>query len=626
MDKLQPILKNQFWILLVPLFSMNLWGYFSANSQLRAATEARQKELDSVKSAIPAGTTDPNASYTEELKKTNDVLVTFVDKELLDLWNRQKKRMVWPPRVAQDIPKVYKSDIKNRQVRLAYQKDFTLVRQQVYETVEPYVFDRKGITWTPKVDFPIEFINPYWAPTDLAIEPQTMWDNQEDLWLTQLILEAIRAVNKEADSESSAMVRKVIDFRLLGGNGESSVMPSEGAEGNGFEDEDSVGVPRRPMGPTAAIATSVAFDPSEEFGTGGDPSMMTTGRGIAPVSDDEEEVDVEAPTGPLRYVKEDEAAPYVQRGFYLSVIINQNNVVDFLVALANSEWPTQVTRFHFGKNPYGGPDPFAVRGVANSAGARPRGFMGSDDDDDGKGRRGVRAMGRPINARPSMQDGEAGFGFGRGGVGGVGGPRIGGLPGVAPAPGNTGYPPDALLHPDLVQLDLTGLITIYRQPKSEIPEEGGESTDGAAPADGSAEAAEGEMASEEPAAPAAEGDETSSDPQPAAAAKDQMETEGDSAADAAATAEAEAADEFASQDGSVAKPASEAPGEMPAAEDETSEGGAAEPSEMPATEETPAAPTDGESDPNGDSSADEFSAPAAPAQGSEKAPEKPSTP
>ena len=616
MDKLQPILKNQFWILLVPLFSMNLWGYFSANSQLRAATEARQKELDSIKAAVPAGVTDPNASYTEELKKTNDVLVTYVDKELLDLWNRQKKRMVWPPRVAEDIPKVYKSEIKNRQVRLAYQKDFSLVRQQVFETVEPYVLDRKGITWTPKVDFPIEFINPYWAPTNLAIESQTMWDNQEDLWLTQLILEAIREVNKDADSESSAMVRKVINFRLLGGNGESSVMPVEDTGGNQFDDEDGGGPARRPMGPTAAITTSVAFDPSEEFGTGGDPSMVGTDRGIARASD-EEEVDVEAPTGPLRYVKEDEAAPYVQRGFYLSVIINQTKMVDFLTALSNSEWPTQVTRFHFGKNPYGGPDPFTARGVASNVGARPNVF---GEDDDAKGQRGGRGLGRPPG--PPMQGG--GGGFGRGG--GFGGGFGGGRPGAAPAAGNTGYPPDALLHPDLVQLDLTGLITIYRQPKSEIPAEG-EPTDGETPADTSADTTEGDMASEEPVAPAAEGGEAPTETAKAAATKTEPEMEAEPGSDAAATAdaEAEAADEFAGQDGSTAKPAPE----MPATEGEAPAGAPApEQSEKPAGDE--ATPTEGESDPNGESSADEFSSPEAPAQGSEKvpdqAPEKPSTP
>lgn len=623
MDKLQPILKNHFWILLVPLFSMNLWGYFSANSQLRAATEARQKELDSVKSAIPAGKTDPNASYTEELKKTNDVLVTYVDKELLELWNRQKKRMVWPARVAADIPKVYKSDIKSTKTRLTYQTDFSLVRQQVFETVEPYVFDRKGITWTPKVDFPIEFINPYWAPGVLPIDSPTMWDNQEDLWLTQLILEAIREINKDADSESSAMIRKVINFRLLGGNGESSVMPSEaGSESNFGGDEDSVSQ-RRPVGPAAAIMTSVAFDPSEEFGTGGDPSMVGRDNAFAPMSEDED-VDVEAPTGPLRYVKEDEAAPFVQRGFYLSVIINQNKMVDFLVALANSEWPVQVTRFHFGKNPYGGPDPFTVRGVTNNMAAGRPGAFGDDDDDRfGRGRGG---MSRPMNVptRP-VQGGDGGFGLGGGGGGFTRG-RVGGggFSGSAPAPGNTGYPPDALLQPDLVQLDLTGLITIYRQPKSEIPEEAGESSgDGAAPADASADATEGDVPTEQAAA-SMEGEGGT---QPATA-DEKTEPEMENAAEAAAAeAEAVAADEFAGPEGSADKPAGDTPANEPAEEGDVP-AGAASPTtpENPATEEAPATPTEGDADSTGESAADEFSSPGVPDKKPEKVPEKSPTP
>ena len=49
MDKLQPILKNHFWILLVPLLSMNLWGYFSANGALKAAIATREADLDKVK-------------------------------------------------------------------------------------------------------------------------------------------------------------------------------------------------------------------------------------------------------------------------------------------------------------------------------------------------------------------------------------------------------------------------------------------------------------------------------------------------------------------------------------------------------------------------------------------------
>jgi len=512
MDKLQPILKNHFWVLLVPLFSMNLWGYFSANSELKAATTARQAELDSVKSGIPAGTTDPNSKYAEELKKGNDVLVKNVDKELLDLWNRQKTRMIWPASVAAEIPKVYKSEIKSNKVRLNYKNDYPAEKRKLHAIVEPYVADKRGITWTRKVDFPIEFINPHVVLGTLAIPSPMMWEAQEDLWLTQFILEAIREMNKDADSESSAVVRKVIAFRLLGGNGESTVIASEGAGGDAFSEEEAPmgnsGKGSRGLANTSGgIPTSVQFDPSEEFGTGGDPAQMGAyGRGgmISPAGAGEEGEGGEAaePTGPLRYVKEDEAAPFVERGFYLSVIINQDKLVDFLVALSNSEWPVRIVRFHFGKNPYGGPDPFAAHGVSSGFPGGGGGF-GMDDDGERKGNRGGGRGVRPMNRMPA-DDGGGGFGLGRGGGSGGMSPRLGGA-GVTQA-ASTGYPPDALLQPDLVQLDLAGLITIYRQPKEEIPAEGEVPAAGETPAEESADVPADAVTTEPSAAPASEGD------------------------------------------------------------------------------------------------------------------------
>ena len=218
MDKLEPLLKNHFWILLVPLFSMNLWGYFSANGALKAATKTRVESLDKVKSGIPAGTTDPNETYTTELKSRNELLEKYVNEELLGLWKSQQSRMVWPARVAPDIPKIYLADIKNNQVRFTYQTDYPGEVRKLYESVEPFVANKAGITWTPKVDFPITLI-PRMRIGKLTINSTQMWHAQEDIWVTQFILDAIREMNKDADSETSAVIRRVIEFRLLGGDG-----------------------------------------------------------------------------------------------------------------------------------------------------------------------------------------------------------------------------------------------------------------------------------------------------------------------------------------------------------------------------------------------------------------------
>jgi len=514
MDKLQPILKNHFWILLVPLLSMNLWGYFSANSALKAATTARQGQLDSAKSGIPGGTTDANKKYSEELKKGNDRLEGFVQDELLDLWNRQKTRMVWPPRVAADIPKTYGGEIKERKVRFTYQKDYPEVIQRLHQSVEPFVADKRGITWTPKVDFPIQLI-PQVQITDLAIESKPMWDAQEDIWVTQFILDAIREMNKDADSESSAVIRRVIEYRLLGGDGETSgggevaaEGDADGGMGGGMGGESMVGSyggGKRGGGGSGSseglggaggsgIPSAVKFDPAEEFGKGGEEVSGAGGGGgmngatMGPMSvaggeGEGEAESAEEPAGPLRYVKVDDNALFVERGFYLSVIINQNKLVDFLVTLSNSEWPIRVVRFHFGKNPYT-TDPFtASRGGAAGGGGSGAGRFGAG----GAGMAGMQRM-RGGAAAPGMaNDGESGFaGLGKG-MGARGGRQMPGssMTGGRGNAASTGYPEDALQQPDLVQLDLAGLITIYRQPKEEVPAEGEAPVDGEAPAEGS---------------------------------------------------------------------------------------------------------------------------------------------
>ena len=457
MDKLEPLLKNHFWILLVPLFSMNLWGYFSANGALKAATKTRVESLDKVKSGIPAGTTAPNETYTTELKSRNELLEKYVNEELLGLWKSQQSRMVWPARVAPDIPKIYLADIKNNQVRFTYQTDYPGEVRKLYESVEPFVANKAGITWTPKVDFPITLI-PRMRIGKLTINSTQMWHAQEDIWVTQFILNAIREMNKDADSETSAVIRRVIAFRLLGGDGvpiaDGTVTATGGSKsGGGSQGMDPAqgahGAPAAAfsmsgggggMGGTAN--SSIAINPVEEFGAGGDSVAGGTsmyGTSSSTGSPTGETAAPAVPTGPLRYVKDTPEAPYVERGFYLSVIINQNKLVDFLVALSNSEWPVRVVRFHFGKNPYA-PDPFTVVRGGGASPAAAMGFGAGGLPSGGFGANPAGPGAESFQYQPTETDSS------------FSGPMSSGM--GAGAGANTGYPVDALQHPDLVQLDL----------------------------------------------------------------------------------------------------------------------------------------------------------------------------
>ncbi len=460
MDKLEPLLKNRFWILLVPLLSMNLWGYFSANGALKAATKSRVETLDKVQSGIPAGSTDPNEEYAAKLKERNDLLEKYVNEELLDLWKKQQTRMVWPPGVAPNIPKVYLSEVKSNQVRFTYQQNYPGVVQRLHESVEPFVANKLGISWTPKVDFPLELI-PRMKIGSLTIDSKQMWEAQEDIWVTQFIMDAIRQMNKDADSVNSAVIRRVLAYKLLGGDG---VPKGEGAApgaGSGSADPammvhgsapPSFAASQSPQGDASANSV-IMINPAEEFGIGGD--LLAGGDGMNPMGSmptttGDPTAGPAVPAGPLRYVKDTPEAPYVERGFTLSVIINQNKLVDFLVALSNSEWPVRVVRFHFGKNPFT-VDPFTLAGATGGTGSYTSSNMMMQGGFGGKGGIGSGSPGTIPFTNPAYD-------------GGFTGPSgTGSTPGAADV-----YPLDALQQPDLIQLDLLGVITMYRQPKEEI--------------------------------------------------------------------------------------------------------------------------------------------------------------
>lgn len=556
MDKLEPILKHHFWILLVPLLSMNLWGYFSANSALSAATSARQTALDGVKSGIPGGQNDPNEQYTAELKIQNDGLEKFVKEELQQLWLRQQARMTWPQAVAADIPKGYRSEVADNLVRFAYQNVyFQDVIKPLHESVEPMVLNTKDLTYVPKIDFPPHLI-PQMKVGNFTITSTQMWDAQEDVWVTQLILDAIRQMNKDADSTSSAVIRRVISYRLLGGDG--TPVASGGAAGTGGDGSEVMGMMPGMEGTSGGgggggggrskVQTSVRFNPSEEFGIGGEAAAGGNGMGgvqmMMPSEGEGSSGEGTEATGILRYVKFDpaatyEAAPFMERGFYLSVIINQNRLVDFLVALSNSDWPIKVVRFQIGKNPYRS-DEFKSSGVIGgglAGGNGPMGLMMAPGFDT----TGPMPFGGDELNGAMTENYTTGSGL-PGGIGGGAG-------------ANTGYKVTDLDHPDLIQLDLAGLVTIFRDPSAaaaadeaateETPAEGTPPADATAgetppPAEGAVPAVDGTTepapagdaaagadpnAAQPPAEPPAEAAPASDGPAPAAPATEPAASE-----------------------------------------------------------------------------------------------------
>jgi hypothetical protein len=185
----------------------------------------------------------------------------------------------------------------------------------------------------------------------------------------------------------------------------------------------------------------------------------------------------------IRYLKPDNPL-FQERAFYMSVLIDQKKIADFLVELSNADWPIRIVRFNVGPNG-GTTGGYSQPGYMTGAMGGGGGGRMEDDDDLGSMLGGRGALG-----------GEGMFGaLGGGGFGGATGTAGGGFSDdlfTSPLGGGNGdeddprgmgagasaYGPSPMVrgdqiqslftHPDLVQLDVCGVITMYKPPEAAL--------------------------------------------------------------------------------------------------------------------------------------------------------------
>lgn len=469
------IKKHRFWILLGLALPMILYGYFSANSSLSAATKAREDQIKASEGAIPTAS-NPNTRFAEGLKAVNEKHKKLVDSAVGGLWGEQAKLMTWPAIVSRDAPKTYRGEF-NLQAKFAYKREYPNQFQKLFESLEPMVPETmKGISWTPKV-----FVEPK-ALTVAVFHPtrptsnEEVWDAQEDLWLMQMLAGAVRDANKYADGPANATVRAIELFRLLGGTGTAVPKSAAGMPGSGGADGGGYADPSMMMmsGGGAAAgpkAGGAMVNPAEEFGPESDGAMAGSPDGMSMPADGAAYGGGATAVKKIRYIGNAEGE-FKERGFYMRVIISQMKIPEFLTLLANRPWPVRIVRFNMSPNPH---EKAFTPGMPMGPDSYPMGV-----NPEGSAAYSGSPFGGAYGPGMEMPGGESSsFGGGMGGMGGFGGNSL-----MTPEAGAAAILPNypkvedrygALQNPDLIQLDVLGAITIYNPPK-----------EGAAPAEGAA--------------------------------------------------------------------------------------------------------------------------------------------
>lgn len=388
MEKLEPVLKQKFWILLGIAILMTFIGWGMATAKMSAEIDTRKAEIEKSFNAVPSGAI-PNESWAKQLSVVNAEQERSIKATNVALWKRQLAKMTWPQGVGpvnggEEPPNGYWGKFPNDK-RDVFRESFVDNIIHVWKMVNP--MDEEAGTGVVKFSLN-DMLNVIgkgpW--TRSPPDSDTMWEIQEDLWLLEGLFQTITSLNGGPESgRAEAIIHEITKLQLRGGGEKIKVdmgggadamaggasgmtMGSMGGTGSmGMTMPGGSGGPRD-TGGTGALggltAVSAEFDPIEEFGddgstiAGGGGSMagfgaMASMASMGGMSGADASATGAAPKPISRYVlpkdqsKPRETGPYRTRGFYLSVKMDHTKIPLLIEELSSNDksvWPIEILR------------------------------------------------------------------------------------------------------------------------------------------------------------------------------------------------------------------------------------------------------------------------------------------
>lgn len=469
MEKLQPVIRQIFWVLFGLGLILILWGWYAANSSLSAAISTEKDKVEKTKTAAKQSVQAvPNNNWTSNAQKLNEEHEEAFDESAAKLWEQQLDARVFPPLIRSKMTQLrFRSKINDKALRGVYRRLYDALFMAQLEVIKPFK-PEKGTGLVDVSSAQITREDPTKWKTRLPTSPE-IWNSQEDIWLLRSIFDAIAEVNAGADRIDKTSIRSLLQLTLRGGDSEFEAGGSaSGGDMGGMMGDGGGGMPGgmgmgglmgnggdmggggMGMGGAAAGGVWSSFKGSlggdlltEEFGAdpsagagmagmGGMAGLMGGGMGESyddgggyddgeSEGGDGSEEDSESTAD--RYVHYGDDLPYKTRAFTLKVKMLQKDIPKLLASLPNGKFPVEIVRvdvdFSGGSSPGG-------------AGLGGGGMMSGGDYDGGEG-----------GGMAGMMGGGGGMGaaMGLGGPGGPGGPGgRGGLGGgMGAAMGNPGF-------------------------------------------------------------------------------------------------------------------------------------------------------------------------------------------
>ena len=374
MDKLQPILKQKYWICFGLSLIFVLFGWWNASGDLATKTAERKTAVEGSFSKAGQGATDPNESWVVGGKKENELDKGAYKTASLQLWKRQQSAREWPEQIRNEMQKsTYFNDDLSKETRERWASVYQSQIEELLKIVQPVQYDTgEGLV---VVDANRITRQPYDSWRNNKPTSKEIWSNQEDIWLLKALLTSISKTNDSSTRIAESQVREIKRLHLRGGDRKTKAGavgakagglggPGGMGAGGGESVYAGMGAGMAPGG--AATGNSHPGTPyegksgadilTEEFGAvaGAAGGGMGMGMGMSAI-EGYSSASSSAPGGlggpksaakkEVRYVDDAEKDQgYKTRAFLLDVLIRDERLPDLLATLTNSDFPVEIVR------------------------------------------------------------------------------------------------------------------------------------------------------------------------------------------------------------------------------------------------------------------------------------------
>ncbi len=404
MEKLQPVIKQIFWILFGTSTLLILFGGFSALGDLEEQITAEEAKVKKAKADCTQSVTSvPNGDWTRQANNEVKEDAKELGAAAATLRQDQLTARVYPAQISSRLSALqFNSPIGDPALRGYFGDLYARYFWDELQAVQPFVKGQGlvSIDWSKAV---ITHEDPSrWQNTP----PRSgeIWAALEDIWLLRSIYDSIAEVNKGAKQIYDAPLREVLELSLRGGDPETTPESGGGGGGGAGGAGDRVGFGGGDMESFMGGGAAKGGGAWAKFEGSLDEDLLTAHFGKDPNGGSAGEMDLgnmgmddefAPPTGGssggddeeddknARYVHAGDDLPYRTRAFMLKVKIMQQDIPRLLAELTNSKFPVEIIQvdMSFVNENAGG------AGMNSGYGGGPgmRGGMGMDNEDYGAG-------------------------------------------------------------------------------------------------------------------------------------------------------------------------------------------------------------------------------------------------